>query len=269
VRDCKRRLINSQSENRDKVVIIAKPYAIKFYKSKQWLGVREYVIRRDNYLCKVCGKPAEEVHHIIHLSPKNISNPILALGEDNLISVCRDCHFKIHREDIIKKVIESNKSRKQSETRQGYEFDKEGNIVQTTNNVYIVWGSPGSGKTTYVKSKMNIGDMVVDLDLIKQAISMQGKTQATDNLLDASIKIRDFIYTLIQNREVDTKTIWVVAGLPRREDRQKLKGYLKAELIYIDATIEQCIVRVKADTDRLDKELQVDIVNKWWKQYQR
>ena len=75
------------------MVIIAKSYAIKFYKSKQWLGVREYVIRRDNYLCKVCGQPAEEVHHIIHLSPKNISNPILALGEDNLISVCRDCHF--------------------------------------------------------------------------------------------------------------------------------------------------------------------------------
>lgn len=36
------------------------------------------------------------VHHKIELTPRNIDDPAIALGEDNLETVCRTCHALIH-----------------------------------------------------------------------------------------------------------------------------------------------------------------------------
>lgn len=131
--------------------------------------------------------------------------------------------------------------------------------------VYIVWGSPGSGKTTYVKNNMDKGDMVVDLDLIKQSISMASKTNATDNLLNTALSIQEHLYNLIEYREViRCNNIWVVAGLPNAIDREYLKNRLRAELIQIKATKEECIDRAMKDDEREDKELQMRIIDKWF-----
>lgn len=40
--------------------------------------------------------PAEEVHHIIELTPENINSPSIALNPDNLVSLCRECHRARH-----------------------------------------------------------------------------------------------------------------------------------------------------------------------------
>ena len=56
--------------------------------------VRESALRRDNYLCVVCGKPADEVHHIKHYS----DSPELGLTDSNLVSLCHACHNKQHPE---------------------------------------------------------------------------------------------------------------------------------------------------------------------------
>ena len=69
----------------------------KFYKTNKWIKVREYVLMRDNYLCTKCDKPAEVVHHIIHLTEDNLDTWEIALNPDNLISLCADCHFNEHR----------------------------------------------------------------------------------------------------------------------------------------------------------------------------
>ena len=41
-------------------------------------------------------RPAEEVHHIIKLTPANIDDPEISLNLDNLVSLCHDCHAKRH-----------------------------------------------------------------------------------------------------------------------------------------------------------------------------
>lgn len=78
-----------------------KPWAEKFYKSAAWKRVRDAAIRRDAYLCVDCMKknklmPAEEVHHIIELTPDNIHDPKIALNLDNLVSLCKECHAARH-----------------------------------------------------------------------------------------------------------------------------------------------------------------------------
>lgn len=148
----------------------------------------------------------------------------------------------------------------------GCKFNKDGDLVPI--DVYIVWGSPASGKTTYVKEHMEQGDLVVDLDLIKQSLSMAYKTSTTDNLLDIALKIRDGIYESIRERDISCNNVWVVAGLPRKEDRDKLKDYIRAtELIHIEATYEECIERANKDPERKDKHKQYEIINKWFEKY--
>ena len=68
----------------------------QFYKSKQWQQTRDYILKRDNYLCCRCNKPGEHVHHKKRLTPENVNNPAIALNPDNLETLCHACHDQEH-----------------------------------------------------------------------------------------------------------------------------------------------------------------------------
>lgn len=76
---------------------MGREFSKDFYNSKEWKKVRSFVLMRDNYLCCHCGKPATEVHHKIHLTPDNVYDLKVNLNPENLVSLCRDCHFEEHR----------------------------------------------------------------------------------------------------------------------------------------------------------------------------
>lgn len=71
-------------------------FAKEFYLSPAWRRAREYVFRRDAGLCVECGDPGEIVHHKTPLTPENIRDPSVSLGEDNLELLCRKCHGLKH-----------------------------------------------------------------------------------------------------------------------------------------------------------------------------
>jgi len=75
---------------------MAQEFALRFYKSTAWLKVRDYVLRRDNYLCTRCGAAGKIVHHKIYLTPDNIGDPFISLNPDNLETLCEDCHNAEH-----------------------------------------------------------------------------------------------------------------------------------------------------------------------------
>lgn len=68
-----------------------------FYKDKHWESKRQAILKRDNYKCRQCSRygkaiPASAVHHINQLE----ENPELALIDDNLLSLCDECHNVMH-----------------------------------------------------------------------------------------------------------------------------------------------------------------------------
>ena len=91
-------------------------FAKDFYLSTAWRRMREYIFKRDMGLCVRCGKPGEIVHHKIHLSPENINDLSIALGEENLELLCRECHA-IEHGDI-------------APTAKGLVFDRYGNLIE-------------------------------------------------------------------------------------------------------------------------------------------
>lgn len=107
---------------------MAREFSKKFYKSKEWSMTRDYILKRDNYLCQHCGRPAQEVHHIIHLSPENINDPGITMNPNNLTSLCRECHFKEHYHDKGEghRKHEANTELDQNK----YEFDSNGMLIQ-------------------------------------------------------------------------------------------------------------------------------------------
>lgn len=106
---------------------MARKFAKQFYNSKEWQNVRSYILKRDNYLCVKCGHPAEEVHHIKHLSPSNIDDQSVSLNPDNLMSLCKDCHFETHKEDKTRGIRKANNI---IDCNEEYEFDANGMLVR-------------------------------------------------------------------------------------------------------------------------------------------
>lgn len=102
---------------------MARAFSKPFYNSPEWQKVRQAVLMRDRFLCVKCGRPAEEVHHKTHLSPKNIGDPRITMDMDNLISLCRDCHFAEHRGERIDGL-------RKTKDDYPYEFDANGMLVE-------------------------------------------------------------------------------------------------------------------------------------------
>ncbi len=90
-------------------------FAKDFYQSPAWRRAREYILRRDAGLCVRCGAIGEIVHHKTHLTPGNINDPEISLGEDNLETLCRSCHAIAHGAEPA--------------TIEGLAFDENGNLV--------------------------------------------------------------------------------------------------------------------------------------------
>lgn len=91
-------------------------FAKAFYLSPQWRRVREYIFQRDAGLCVRCGRPGQIVHHRTPLTPGNLGDVSIALGEDNLELLCRDCHTLVHI--------------RHHAAADGLTFDDDGNIVK-------------------------------------------------------------------------------------------------------------------------------------------
>lgn len=97
---------------------MAQDWAKAFYKSKVWTDTRNYVLKRDHYLCQDCGAVAEEVHHIEWLTEQNINDLMVSVNPKNLVSLCYSCHRERHKRKV-KSIVKGTE----------YQFDSEGNLI--------------------------------------------------------------------------------------------------------------------------------------------
>lgn len=70
---------------------------MNFYKTKKWKNKRAVILRRDEYECRHCKRYgnttlANTVHHVYPLE----YYPQHKLNSKNLISLCGECHSKMH-----------------------------------------------------------------------------------------------------------------------------------------------------------------------------
>lgn len=223
-------------------------YAIlqSFYASEKWQKFRLVTIAERGLVCEHCGKPVTKpseltLHHIIELTPENVHDATIALNPDNVLVVHHDCHNQIHN-------------------RFGYKPDKK---------VYIVFGPPLSGKTSYVKEHMKPGDIVVDMDALYQAVSFQGEYCKPNNLFYNVRGIHNQLIDNIKTRFGGWYNAWIVGGYADRYKRERLAEDLGAELIFCDVSKEECLMRLESVTDarRYMKDEWRGYIEKWFEKY--
>ena len=213
--------------------LIEKDELWRFYKSSEFMRLREEVLREQHYECQICraeGKivKATIVHHIYHVR----DYPQYALSkyvidengekQKNLISVCLPCHNRVHTE---KGGNHTEKSKSKKST------------------LYIVTGLPGAGKTTYVQSHMKDSDVVYDLDYIANAISYDKNNYYSRNL--ANKLLSSFVK---EASKLNTDT-YIIRSIPSKEELELFEKY---NAVYID---------IKEDTD-VCYERRKDVISK-------
>lgn len=225
---------------------MAKYSVIKsFYASGDWINFRLLLINERGNKCQRCGKTiarSKDIigHHKVELTPENVHDHMISLNPDMVELICFDCHNVEHQ-------------------RFGYKPNKE---------VYIIFGPPMAGKTSYVKQNMGRGDLIVDMDRLYRAVSVLPTYDKPDNLLANVRAIHNLLLDNIKTRYGKWNNAWVIGGYADKYKRERLANDLGAELIFCDVSKEECLTRLETDKDRRHrKDEWRGYIDKWFEQY--
>lgn len=230
----------------------------QFYKSKEWEAFRQVIIGErtdpDGYVhCAVCGKPILKkydliIHHKQELSEANVNDALVALNPANVECICFLCHNKIH------------------DRWQG----GNGGWKPVKKQVFIVYGSPCAGKSTFVRSVAEPEDLIVDMDSIWQMIGINARYEKPAALKAVAFQIRDTLYDIIKYRMGKWHNAYVIVGGALKGDRDRLKQRIGADdMVFIDATRDECMQRVqdRSITEEQKNEWITYIIN-WFESFQ-
>lgn len=212
-----------------------------FYRSKDWERFRAVVINErtgpDGVLrSELSGEPILKrydavLHHIIELTEENVHDVSIALNPKNVMVITFAEHNKIH-------------------DRFGDSRGKNAGFKAGWQKVYLIYGSPCSGKTTWVNKNANPDDLILDVDRIWDAICNDGrynkvktKSSRPSRLNSNVFAIRDLIIDMIRMRRGKWRAAWIIGGYPLRSDRDRICDLVGAEPIYIEATLDECLER--------------------------
>lgn len=223
----------------------------QFYVSDEWRGLRlslmsERLDKCGYVVCAECGqpiiKPYECIgHHVIPLTMANVNDYSISLNPDNIELLHMRCHNARH-------------------ARFGFMAQKK---------VYYVYGAPCSGKSTFVRENKGNSDLIVDVDLLWQAITGGGLYEKPDALKAPVFALRDSLLDVVKTRAGKWERAYVIEGGARKGDRERRINALGAEPIFIDADKETCLERLASDDKRVFvREQWHGYIEEWFRAYQ-
>ena len=112
--------------------------------------------------------------------------------------------------------------------------------------VYLIYGSPCSGKSTYINSHMSDNDIVCDVDLLYQAIGNHDAHDADLYVHETALQLKQKLMDIIRDRQGGWKDAYVVSIANTDEKLKKdIKRVNADEAIFIDTPYEVCLDRAK------------------------
>lgn len=220
-----------------------------FYHSKEWRSLTKNLrIERTNdngeVICEYCGKPILKAydcigHHKTELTEDNVNDYQISLNPENIALLHARCH--------------------------NFQHDKLG---RKSRMVYLVYGAPLSGKSTYVKDSMSDGDLVVDMDSIWQCVSGCDRYIKPNRLRSVVFRLRDDLIDMIKYRFGKWSNAYLIGGYPLQSERERLMQELGAREVFIDTSKEECIERLAADSER-DTEEWLRYIDDWFEKFSR
>ena len=219
-----------------------------FYTSKDWADFRQTIIAQrtaqDGFVYdEVTGKPIIKAydiiaHHKIPLTLDNVNDCNISLNPDNIQLVSFKTHNEIH-------------------TRFG----------TYTRHIYLVYGSPLSGKSTFVEERAGLHDLVIDIDRIYACISNNPMYIKSGRLYDNMLAVREALLNTIKYKYGKWVNAFIIGGYPYKAERDRLCNEYKAEEIYIECSKEEALARLESCTDGRDKQEWKKYIDTWFERF--
>lgn len=215
----------------------------QFYTGKDWRQFRLNLILERGNKCERCGKATKQSqligHHKEPLTIDNVNDPNISLNPNNVDIICIGCHNEIENRFGAKK------------------------------QVFIIWGSPLSGKNTLVNQLANRNDLIVDIDKIYECISNNNRYDKSDAIKQNVFAVYNLLIDNIKTRMGNWSNAYIIGGFSNPSKRNRLQKELGAELIYVESTKEECISRLYQDEDKIKyKDKWEQYINEWWEEYE-
>lgn len=218
-----------------------------FYCSKDYLALAQSCKIKSGGVCARCGGIFDiselRPHHIKELTLDNIDDINITLNPNNIEVLCHSCHNAVHA--------------------------RFGNVIGQK-HIYLVYGSPCSGKNTFVETVATRNDLIVDLDKIHKSICICGMYDKPDATKKVAFDIRNFLFDIIQHAGTHRRwqDAYIIGTYPDRYDRDEMVRNYGVELIHIDTSKEDCIANCKKDISRQGvQDAVLGWINDYWKRY--
>ena len=204
-----------------------------FYTSQIWYNCKQQVYENkkdENGIvhCEMCGKPLIKsfnpkandnrssivYHHTIELTDKNYMDYNISANPELIQILCFKCHNQVHN-------------------RFGGGTPKK--------KVYIVHGSPCSGKTTWAREQMGEQDLILDIDDLWEYVSKKPRYIKPNAYRDLVFALWNEYLEQVYMRTGYWNNAYIISGEALSTTRNRMADKYDAELIHIDTTKEQCI----------------------------
>lgn len=213
----------------------------QFYGSKEWEQCKAQVLNErikadGTIVCEHCGKPilkgfnpqannnkgAMVFHHKIYLNQLNVNDASISINPANIQILHWRCHNEVHE-------------------RFGF------GAVKSEKKVYLVTGASCSGKSSFVKERLEPNDIVLDIDDIWEAVSGQPRYTKPNAIKQIVFATRDEIKKQISMGAGSWRNAYIIESLPNAKDREREANKYRAfnvEVITMQATKEECLDRL-------------------------
>ncbi len=136
--------------------------------------------------------------------------------------------------------------------------------------VTIVCGAPGSGKSTWVARQVHWGDLVLDIDRLYEAVSMQPTYHKPANLLQIILAMRDAALTQIARPNQIGKA-YIITTTTRHSEIDAIVRRFKARVVVLETPSIICMRRIAEDQRRCEMlNHWQELVERWftnWRDY--
>lgn len=137
-------------------------------------------------------------------------------------------------------------------------------LEPSSTHLTIVFGPPGSGKSTYVQEHAGSGDLVIDLDLIAAELSGLPIYQADVSWLRKAAHFRNRM--LASLREPSSNAAWFITTGAGKDRDWWISKLCPANVVVLDTDQQTCKDRVISDLRRpvAVKDRHISEIDKWW-----
>lgn len=236
----------------------------QFYNGVDWSNCKAQVtqerLKGGALYCEHCGKiilksfnpnarnnkNAVVYHHIRYLTNDNVNDASISINPANIMVLHWQCHNEIHnRFNGVAQKIERK--------------------------VYIITGASCSGKTTFVRERIQTGDIVLDIDDLWQTISGMPRYTKPNSLKPIIFNLRNLIKEQIAKGNGSWRNAYIIESklytpVDRKYEIEKYKQH-NVELIEMEATREECLQRLYTNPNGRDIKAYEEYINEYFDSY--